>query len=244
MLGGNQAHMFSGMLGSFDFMTQAQQMEQQVPSLMQQQYVVRGDMVDALPQMNMIPASMSGLVHTHTPALMMATPAQHAAAVAQQQYVSMRSSTTGAGFTMGVASSAAPSAAGPVRIVRYGDAAGETLSRAERVARYREKRKNRCALCACIFPTWCRLASSCWPAVLPTVHLSRYLSCHVKFDLSACPSVLTSPPLCPTPPCPTGALRRPSATPAARPMPRCAPASRAALQPRPRWRPCALPRLP
>jgi hypothetical protein len=35
------------------------------------------------------------------------------------------------------------SSAGGIRIVKYGDAAGESLSRAERVARYREKRKNR-----------------------------------------------------------------------------------------------------
>jgi hypothetical protein len=139
MLGGGAQHMFGGLLGSFDFMTQAQQMEQQVPSLMQQQYVVRGDMVNALPQMSMIP-SMTGLAHSQPPAMMM--PAQHTAAV-QQQYAAMRSSTTGAGFNIGATSSAAPSPAGPVRIVRYGDAAGETLSRAERVARYREKRKNR-----------------------------------------------------------------------------------------------------
>jgi hypothetical protein len=61
----------------------------------------------------------------------------------QQQYAPMRVSSNGgalASFTMGSPGSAQ---SGPVRIVRYGDAAGETLSRSERVARYREKRKNR-----------------------------------------------------------------------------------------------------
>jgi hypothetical protein len=169
MLGGGAQHMFGGLLGSFDFMTQAQQMEQQVPSLMQQQYVVRGDMVNALPQMSMIP-SMGGMV----PAMMMAPAQQQYAAPAQQQYAApaqqqyaapaqqqyaapaqqqyhvtaMRTSTNGGSFTMGAYSSRASAGSGSssgqaVRIVRYGDAAGETLSRAERVARYREKRKNR-----------------------------------------------------------------------------------------------------
>jgi hypothetical protein len=41
------------------------------------------------------------------------------------------------------ASSSAVSSTGCLRLVKYGDAAGESLSRAERVARYREKRKNR-----------------------------------------------------------------------------------------------------
>jgi hypothetical protein len=136
MLGGQQQqHMFGAMMGYPDFMPQ-QQMEQQVPSLTQQQYVVRGDMVNALPQMNMIPSMHAGMLPA--PVVMMPqAPAQ------QQQYAPMRVSSNGgamASFTMGSTGSAQ---SGPVRIVRYGDAAGETLSRAERVARYREKRKNR-----------------------------------------------------------------------------------------------------
>jgi hypothetical protein len=162
MLGGQQQQMFGGLLGPFpDYMPAQQQMEQQVPSLMQQQYVVRGDMVNALPQMSMIP-SMGGMV----PAMMMAPAQQQYAAPAQQQYAApaqqqyaapaqqqyhvtaMRTSTNGGSFTMGAYSSRASAGSGSssgqaVRIVRYGDAAGETLSRAERVARYREKRKNR-----------------------------------------------------------------------------------------------------
>lgn len=70
-----------------------------------------------------------------TPVMMMAQ---------QQHHAPMRISSNGgalASFTMG--SSGASAQTGPIRIVRYGDAAGETLSRAERVARYREKRKNR-----------------------------------------------------------------------------------------------------
>jgi hypothetical protein len=60
MLGGQQQQqMFGGMMGFPDFLAQ-QQMEQQVPSLMQQQYVVRGDMVNALPQTNMIPSMHAG----------------------------------------------------------------------------------------------------------------------------------------------------------------------------------------
>jgi hypothetical protein len=136
MLGGQQQQqMFGGMMGFPDFLAQ-QQMEQQVPSLMQQQYVVRGDMVNALPQTNMIPSMHAGMMPA--PVVMMPqAPAQ------QQQYAPMRVSSNGgamASFTMGSTGSAQ---SGPVRIVRYGDAAGETLSRAERVARYREKRKNR-----------------------------------------------------------------------------------------------------
>lgn len=54
----------------------------------------------------------------------------------------MRSSSTGNTFAP-VAAASQQQQTGPIRIVRYGDAAGESLSRAERVARYREKRKNR-----------------------------------------------------------------------------------------------------
>lgn len=54
-----QQQVFGGMMGFPEFMPQ-QQMEQQVPSLMQQQYVVRGDMVNALPQMSMIPSMHTG----------------------------------------------------------------------------------------------------------------------------------------------------------------------------------------
>ncbi|WIA19541.1 hypothetical protein OEZ85_004150 [Tetradesmus obliquus] len=46
-------------------------------------------------------------------------------------------------ITLRSGASSAASSAGGIRIVKYGDAAGESLSRAERVARYREKRKNR-----------------------------------------------------------------------------------------------------
>jgi hypothetical protein len=46
-------------------------------------------------------------------------------------------------ITLRSGASSSTSSAGGIRIVKYGDAAGESLSRAERVARYREKRKNR-----------------------------------------------------------------------------------------------------
>lgn len=140
MLGNQQQQqVFGGLLGFPEFMPQQQQMEQQVPSLMQQHFVVRGDMVGALPHMSMVP-SVPHMMPAPTPVMMAAAPA------AQQQqpmvHHGMRSSSSGsASFTLG--SSAGVVVPGQVRLVRYGDAAGETLSRAERVARYREKRKNR-----------------------------------------------------------------------------------------------------
>lgn len=146
-----QQQMFGRMMGFPDFM---QQTEQQVPSLVQQQCVVRGDMISALPQHHMsmvpsLPAMMpAAAAATHSP-LMVAAPQAPAAPAAQQHQhhqatatSRMRSSTTGVGFTVG-SSSGNGNGTPAVRIVRYGDAAGESLSRAERVARYREKRKNR-----------------------------------------------------------------------------------------------------
>lgn len=50
---------------------------------------------------------------------------------------------TPARSVMSRAAAAAAAVSGRLRIVRYGDAAGESLSRAERVARYRLKRKSR-----------------------------------------------------------------------------------------------------
>jgi hypothetical protein len=56
------------------------------------------------------------------------------------------SSSTSSGSSAGTAVMISPAVGAPalpIRIVKYGDALGESLSRAERVARYREKRKNR-----------------------------------------------------------------------------------------------------
>jgi hypothetical protein len=91
MLGGQQQqqHMFGGMMGFPDFMPQ-QQMEQQVPSLMQQQYVVRGDMVNALPQMNMIPS-----MHAGRPAVLILLQPQRArSAFSRVLWVMVRHQTT------------------------------------------------------------------------------------------------------------------------------------------------------
>lgn len=139
------SHQVFGLVTPFpEFVPHAQQLEQQVPSLMQQQYVVRGDMVAALPHMTgMIPSMSMVPAPQHT---MLMSP-QHSAQHQQQQQrhqaaAPVRLSSNGGvapAFTLGHNNHAT----GPIRIVRYGDAAGETLSRAERVARYREKRKNR-----------------------------------------------------------------------------------------------------
>jgi hypothetical protein len=144
----------------------AQQLEQQVPSLLQQQYVVRGSMMATYG--GMVPAATPLLMMPPAPAMtqqqqqqqhMMAAAAHHHAAQqhqAQTQQVvfggsahdhgsSSMMSPMASGTTTHTGARAAAAAAGSasVRIVRYGDAAGESLSRAERVARYREKRKNR-----------------------------------------------------------------------------------------------------
>jgi hypothetical protein len=156
MLGaGVHQHQVFGLVAPFpEYVPHAQQLEQQVPSLMQQQYVVRGDMVAALPQMSgMIPSMNMNMMPApqHSMNMNMMSP-QHSAQHHHQQQAAaaapVRLSSNGgmlatpAAFTMGHNNNS-NAATGPIRIVRYGDAAGETLSRAERVARYREKRKNR-----------------------------------------------------------------------------------------------------
>jgi hypothetical protein len=142
---GQHSHQVFGLVTPFpEFVPHAQQLEQQVPSLMQQQYVVRGDMVAALPHMSgMIPSMSMNMGMVPAPQHSMLMSPQHSVQHQQQRPVRLSSnggaSMAAPAFTMGHNNHAT----GPIRIVRYGDAAGETLSRAERVARYREKRKNR-----------------------------------------------------------------------------------------------------
>jgi hypothetical protein len=108
---------------------QQQQLEPQVPAMtmpMQQQvqYHEQHYCQQQQPQPWMVPS--------YAPAAPAVAPvAVPAVASAAARTITLRSG----------ASSAAT--AGGSRIVKYGDAAGESLSRAERVARYREKRKNR-----------------------------------------------------------------------------------------------------
>lgn len=101
---------------------QAQQFEQeqQVPAVPLQQHVA----VPSIPE----PVLTSSMVPTAVPVF---TSAPVVPAVAPSSSYQRSSS------------SSAISTTGTLRLVKYGDAAGESLSRAERVARYREKRKNR-----------------------------------------------------------------------------------------------------
>jgi hypothetical protein len=102
---------------------QLQQFEQeQVPAVPVQQQVS----VPSMPE----PVLTSSMVPTAVPVFTAAPVMPPAPAVTSSSY--QRNS-----------SSSAVSSTGCLRLVKYGDAAGESLSRAERVARYREKRKNR-----------------------------------------------------------------------------------------------------
>eukprot|EP00878_Enallax_costatus_P003323 GHUV01003530.1.p1 GENE.GHUV01003530.1~~GHUV01003530.1.p1 ORF type:complete len:348 (+),score=138.54 GHUV01003530.1:575-1618(+) len=95
--------------------------EQKLPAAALQQTVA----VPSIPE----PVMASSMVPTVLPVF---SPAPIIPAVAVPSTSSYRSS-----------SSSAASTGGSLRLVKYGDVAGESLSRAERVARYREKRKNR-----------------------------------------------------------------------------------------------------
>lgn len=104
---------------------QQQQQRQQAAVKVEQQQ--RALYVPSLPEPAAVVPSMVPAFAPAAPAPVVAAPATVAA--------SLRSSSSSGG-------SAGGRSAG-IRIVKYGDAAGESLSRAERVARYREKRKNR-----------------------------------------------------------------------------------------------------
>lgn len=95
--------------------------ERQVPTAALQQTVA----VPSLPE----PVLTSSMVPTNVP---MFSPSPVIPVVAAPSSSSYRSS-----------SMSSASTGGSLRLIKYGDAAGESLSRAERVARYREKRKNR-----------------------------------------------------------------------------------------------------
>jgi hypothetical protein len=112
---------------------QQQQLEPQVPVMaMPQQQQVQHHEQHYYQQQQVQPWMVPSYAPAAPAVAPVAVPAMPAVAHTGTRTITLRS---------GAGSSA--HSAGGIRIVKYGDAAGESLSRAERVARYREKRKNR-----------------------------------------------------------------------------------------------------
>jgi hypothetical protein len=112
---------------------QVQQLEPQVPVMaMPQQHQVQHHEQQYYHQQQVQPWMVPSYAPAAPAVAPVAVPAMPAVVHIGTRTITLRSG-----------ASSAVSSAGGVRIVKYGDAAGESLSRAERVARYREKRKNR-----------------------------------------------------------------------------------------------------